>query len=461
MISILLCCSAFVISFIAGRRSLIAGLVTVLGVGYAYGIIRANLVETFSHFIFDAAVIGLYFAQLTRRLNSAERHNSQRLKLWIAFLTAWPALLFLIPIQDTMVELVGLRGCIFLLPFLIIGARLDNEVLYRLSLWVACLNLVAFGVAVAEFIIGVPFFFPKSEVTRVIYVSNDLVNAAYRIPSTFTSAHAYASTMVMTVPLLVGGWVQKNRSRWQGLLLACALAASMMGVFMAAARTHAVILFSLLIVITLSITFSGQLKLVSLLGWVLMLMGIAWIVSSEERFQRFMTLQDTDYIVDRISISVNKGFIDRAIEYPLGNGLGGGGTSLPYFLEDRVKRAAVIESEYGRIMLEQGVPGLCLWVAFIAWALTRRHGSSADEWSLGRRLAWVACAAYFITGALGIGLLTSIPQTCLLLLFTGWIAVRQPVNAERAVTTPHRLADERHLLAVTPVVAKLRDKQAT
>jgi hypothetical protein len=150
-----------------------------------------------------------------------------------------------------------------------------------------------------------------------------------------------------------------------------------------------------------------------------------------------MTLQDTDVITDRISISVNKSFLDRAIEYPLGNGLGGGGTSLPYFLQDRIKKVVIIENEYARIMLEQGIPGLLLWVAFIIWVFTRRTIQRNDPWYLGRRLAWLVCAAYFATGVLGIGLLTSVPQSCFMLLSMGWIAVSHSVTKDESVTRSH------------------------
>ncbi len=448
MVSILLCVLSFLICFIAGRRSLVAGLAAALTIGYFYGITRANFTGGLSHFIFDAGVMALYITQLTRRLNLAQRKHIHKTRLWVLFLMIWPALLFLIPAQDSLVELVGLRGNIFLLPFLIMGARLENEELYKLSLWVAGLNLLVFGLAVTEFVMGIQTFFPKNEVTKIIYMGNDIADhTAYRIPASFTSAHAYAGTMVMTIPLLVGAWVQKSRLNWHRYLLVAALGASMLGVFMSGARVHTIVLFSLLLVITFFVTFSGQLKLVSSLGWILMLAGVFWIVSNEGRLQRFMTLQDTDYVEARISISVNKGFIDRAIEYPLGNGLGGGGTSLPYFLQDRVKRPMIIENEYGRIMLEQGIPGLLLWIAFITWVFIRRITAPSDPWALGRRLAWFVCAAYFVTGVIGLGLLTSIPQTCLMLLLTGWITVRQPVNADKTVRIPHRLANERQVLA--------------
>lgn len=447
MISIILCFLAFFASVIASRRSLVAGLTVVLGVGYAYGITRANLTETFSHFIFDASVIGLYLTELFKRSEPEQRLRLQKIKLWVGFLMIWPALLFLLPIQDTMVELVGLRGNIFLLPFLVIGARLSNEEINKLALRIAFLNTIVFGLAVVEFFLGVEKFFPKNTVTQIIYLGKDIAGyTAFRIPASFTSAHAYAGTMVLSIPLIVGAWLQKRSNRWQKCLLLAGLMASLIGTFLAAARIHIVVLFLLLIIISISMTFSKQLKLVSGLGWLLMLVGIGWVVSSEQRLQRFMTLQDSDVITSRISISVNKSFLERAIEYPLGNGLGGGGTSLPYFLQDRIKNPVILENEYARIMLEQGIPGLCLWIAFILWALTRTSLQKEDPWHLGRRLAWFACAAYFVTGVLGTGLLTSIPQTCLMLLSTGWIAVDRPKAVDERVASSRFVKHQRPIL---------------
>jgi hypothetical protein len=158
-----------------------------------------------------------------------------------------------------------------------------------------------------------------------------------------------------------------------------------------------------------------------------MFLGVGWIVSSEARLQRFLTLQDVEFVGERVSWSVNDNFTQLMTEYPLGNGLGGGGTSMPYFLAAEVSPPSYyMENEYARIVLEQGVLGLCLWAAFIAWLFTRRHVRRADAWYVGRRLMWVACAAFFATGMIGKGLLTSIPGTALMLLGAGWIAVRSP-----------------------------------
>jgi len=94
-----------------------------------------------------------------------------------------------------------------------------------------------------------------------------------------------------------------------------------------------------------------------------------------------------------------------------------------------LSRLLGLENEYARIMLEQGIFGLCLWIAFLIWLFTRREKGYFDSWSQGRRLAWWACVLTFGTGLIGVGILVSIPQTALLMINAGWIAARQKVPA--------------------------------
>jgi hypothetical protein len=124
-------------------------------------------------------------------------------------------------------------------------------------------------------------------------------------------------------------------------------------------------------------------------------------------------------------------FFELAKTYPFGNGLGGGGSSIPHFLQEHLENPVTMENEYARIMLEQGIFGLCLWLAFLIWLFTRREKGYIDSWSQGRRLAWWACFLSFGTGLIGIGILVSIPQTALLLINAGWIAARQKVPAQQ------------------------------
>jgi hypothetical protein len=441
MTSVALCVAVLVGTFAAARRSLAAGFGVLLTVGYLYGIIRANRLDGYSHLLFDASLLGLYAAHLFRPLPADEHVRLQELRTWVIVLVGWPMILFLVPTQDILVELVGLRGNVLMLPCLLLGAQLSRADMYRLALWIAVLNLVAGGVAAAQFVIGLEPFFPRNPVTDIIYRSGDVAGfTAYRIPSSFTSAHSYAGTMVTTLPLLLGGWMDRSGSRPAAILFATAIIASALGVFAAAARLPAV----LLLILAVATLFSGHVRIGHKLRWVFVAAIVAWTVGGQERLQRFTTLEDTDFVSGRIAGSVNMGFFDLAQAYPLGNGLGGGGTSIPYFLQSRIRNSVTMENEYARILLEQGVPGVLLWILFLGWLFTRNPPSD-PSWRFPRQMIRVSAAASFASGLLGVGLITAIPGTAVLLLSAGWLATpekavdRPPLNAEpvpREVAAP-------------------------
>jgi hypothetical protein len=430
MTTALFCAAAFLGCLLAGNRSLKHGLLTLLGIGYVYGILRANFPDVWTYLMFDAGVIGLYSSQLWRPLSLDQRRRVQDLRLWML------ALFIAFPTNSPLVELVGLRANIFLLPFLFFGARLTSDDLTDMALVVAVFNLAAVAVGVAEFVVGIEPFYPVNEVTEIIYKSRDLVGrTAYRIPATFSSAHAFAGTLVMTLPVLVGSWSQPHRHRWDGLLLAAAIAASLMGIFMAAARTHMITAAALVMVVT----FSGRLGGRQWLRWAIAIGVVGYLVAGDERFQRFTTLQDTSFLAERWGGSVNEGFFELLGRYPMGNGLAGGGTSVPYFLRGDWRPGPQMENEYARIVLEQGLPGLALWLLFIAWVLVRSPGRMRDSWKLGRRLAWVTFAAAFFSGLLGMGMFTSVPQTVVMLMMMGWFVVaRKPAPALVAARVPRQ-----------------------
>ena len=74
---IVFCGLAFVVCFWFGRRSLTTGLGVLMGLGYGYGIIRANVPDSLAHFIFDAGVVGFYLSLLGRGMTSAQRRRVQ------------------------------------------------------------------------------------------------------------------------------------------------------------------------------------------------------------------------------------------------------------------------------------------------------------------------------------------------------------------------------------------------
>ena len=428
MESILLCLGAFVVVFWLTRRSSVAGLAAALAVGYFYGIVRANVPQSFSHFIFDAGAGGLYLGAWLKGLTPSQRSRTQKIRKWLVPLIGWPVLLFFIPVQDSLIQLVGLRGEIWFIPFLLIGAMIDDEERSRLALWLAVLNLVALGFALAEFAIGLETFFPHNEVTKLLYTQNDVLQgqfSAFRIPATFVNQASYSATMVLTMPLLAGAWVQAGLTRTQKGLLSAGMIAAMLGVFLGASRSQALMLFALIAAL---VSFA-RVRLNHLIAFAAIALVVGYFVYRNPRMQRFTNLK-TDLVKERVQGSVNVGFLDALWKYPLGNGLGGGGTSIPYFLQDRLKNPVGIENEYGRILLELGIPGLCIWVAFLIAAIGGAPSERAGPWRVGWRLARVATALYFGTAFIGTGLLTAIPGTALLLIMTGWMCVPKPTPAQ-------------------------------
>jgi len=436
MIALGLCLLAFLATFVAGRRASWLGLFVTIAVGYFYGILRANIQSPVSHFIFDAALVGLYCGHFFSKALQIERARAGALRTWVVVLISWPILLCLLPFQSLIVTLVGFRGNAFLLPIILLGPWLLKDDTFRLSYGLALLNLVALLFAGAEYFQGVERFFPPSAVTELIHRSTDAAGH-YRIPSTFPSAHAYAGTMVMTLPFLFGGWAQFGLAKRSRIVLLLGMTAALLGVLMAATRSH----FAVAATLVLAAIASGQIGLRRRFMWAALIVILAVVALNTERFQRFKQLGDTEAVAGRIAGSVNRGFWEILVEHPMGNGLGGGGTSLPYFLQSQVRNPIGMESEYARILSEQGIIGLLLWVGFIAWVLTRVSGLPKDSCYAGRRLAWLACVLYFGTGLIGVGLLTSIPQSLLMLVCVGWISVQSDFETSaRFASHTNRLA---------------------
>lgn len=430
MIGLLLCIIGALAAFFAGRRSLAWGCLVVIAAGYAYGILRANLMNVFAHFIFDAAAVGLYAAVFlpgSKKQTDVAPHPT--LNTWMLLLMGWPMLLVFLPFQEPLVSIVGLRGNIFMLPAILIGARLQSKELRVVALGMAALNLVALGFGIAETLRGIEPFFPPGPMTITIYNSQDS-GGANRIPATFQNAHTYAGVLVATIPFLFGAWVQQSGSRKQKLMLVCGLVASFFGVLMAATRSGMIAAFFMVVIAATS----GKMGAWKRWIWMLVVAGVVVAAMNNDRWQRYKEL-DSSSVTERIAGSVNRTFLEILFEYPMGNGLGGGGTSIPYFLASHVNRPVSAENEYARVLLEQGLVGLALWVGFAGWFLTNRVTFAKDAWLTGRRMAWYLCAYTLLSSTLGLGMLSSIPNTFLFLMSLGWCAVSPAPERVPAVVT--------------------------
>jgi hypothetical protein len=439
MIGLVLCLVAFLLAFLLGARTLVAGLGVVLTTGYLYGVLRANFLGTYTYFLFDCAVVGFYAGVLLGRPPLGVPASASRgVDSWVKVLMGWAFLMALVPVQHPLIQLVGLRGNAFLVPFVLIGARLGGRDADRLALWLAGLNVVALGFAVAEFRLGVPAFFPQNAVTEIIFKSNDVAgNTALRIPACFSNSHAYAGCMVMTLPWLVGALARSGTRGGGYALVAAGVVAALLGNFLAATRVN----IALLALIILAATFSGQLRQSVWVGWILMLGGVLYLVSNEERLQRILTLHDTGEVTGRLRVSLN--MLEMVMCYPMGNGMGAGGTSIPYFLQPLLHDQVVFESEFCRMVLEQGLPGLALWFFFLGW-LALRPIPPGNPWRLGRRLLRVSTLGTFLLGYIGSGLMTTIPSTVLFFLGAGFLGAVQPDRRPRPQRFPEADAELPH-----------------
>ena len=344
MTTILFCVAAFVLCLVAANRSLRYGLLAVIGGRLQ---LRHPARELPRHLdlphVRRRRCSGCTSDSCGARSTPEQRRQAHDLRLWLVVLIAWPALLFfLFPTDSPLVELVGLRANIFLLPFLLLGTRLTRTTSSGWRWALAALNVAAVGVGVAEFFLGIQPFYPQNEVTDIIYRSKDLVGwTAHRIPATFSSAHAFAGTMVMTLPLLIGCWVADaaTRSAGTGTCSALAIVASLLGVFMAAARTH-MLTASLLVAI---VTFSGTFAEISGCAGSSRWRSSATSSPAKSGSSDSRRCRTPNFIAERWTGSVNEGFFEAIRAYPLGNGLAGGGTSVPYFL--RGKQSPLMHGE--------------------------------------------------------------------------------------------------------------------
>jgi hypothetical protein len=445
MFALALCVVAFTASYFAGRRSLGQGLVALLAVGYFYGIIRANLLTVFSHFIFDAGLVGLYLSQKWTTSDPTEARRIGAVQLWTLVLIAWPTLMVLMPFQPLLVSIVGLRGHVFFMPFLLLGSKLKEQDLLELSTGLAVLNLIALGFATAEYFTSVQQFYPPSPVTQIIYSSGDVADYRFfRIPAIFTGAHAYGGTMAFSMPYLIGGWV-RARTNLTRLLALLGIASALLGILMSATRSN-FILGGIMVSVTI---LTSRLKSTHRVIFVLLIAILGFAAMSNERFQRFKTLGDTDAVADRIAGSVNRNFWEILAEHPMGNGLGGGGTSIPYFLHGQVRDPIVMENGYTLILCEQGVIGLLLFILFVLWFLSHAGTAfSKGPWANSRRMAWCLAAFSLATAWIGVGMFTSIPATVILLLGMGWTAI--PEAAENSSSATKRVRFRQYEPAYVP-----------
>lgn len=427
--------AAFLAALFGSRRSLGLGLLAVCAVGYFNGVVRANYLGVFTTFMFDAAVLGLYLGHLAR--TGGAGLWAGRGGVYVRLLIAWPVVLALVPVNDLLVQLVALRATVWFLPVVLLARTATSADLALFARGLAALNLVALGGGVYVYAYGVEALFPENAVTYMIYLSSDVAGYKHhRVPSTFLSAHAYGGTMLLTLPFLLDRLLGAKVAWPDRALAAAGVVAAAGGILMCAARTP-IVLFALAALVAWGLT---RFNLVLGLAVAGLLAAGGAVAVSNERLQRAATLDDTDYVSARVRNSADDSFLDLVAGYPLGAGMGSSaGTSIPFFLASRAPEPIGLENEYCRILIDQGWPGLGVWVAFLAWLFARppayRPGA---RWGLGVVFMYALAATSWATAFLGTGVLSAIPGTVLLLTQMGVLLRLREAPAPPAAPHPDR-----------------------
>jgi len=88
-----------------------------------------------------------------------------------------------------------------------------------------------------------------------------------------------------------------------------------------------------------------------------------------------------------------------------------------------------MENEYARIVLEEGILGLLLWVVLIARILLVDPRKLEGPFERG---IWAVCLAGWLQAFVGTGVLSSIPGTMILLVYMGVLAPRRQTQLSPA-----------------------------
>jgi hypothetical protein len=200
---------------------------------------------------------------------------------------------------------------------------------------------------------------------------------------------------------------------------------------MCAARMP-VLLFGLTMIVA---WFIARLNLmIGILAVGLVVAAVA-VAATNERFQRAATIEDSEEVTERVQASANESFFQLMVDYPVGAGMGSSvGTSIPYFLADRAPPAIGLENEFSRILVDQGLVGLFLWLVFLVWLTCRPPPSRLDvPWGLAVIFMYGLVFANWATSFMGTGTLSSIPGSVLLLTQMGiLVRVREVAQRNRA-----------------------------
>jgi hypothetical protein len=293
-----------------------------------------------------------------------------------------------------------------------------------LGYWLAWLNILALVIGLGEYIYGIAIFIPDNGASALIYRSTISADR-YRIPSTFTHAHAFGGAMLLSIPILVWVFLLRESGK-KRILITAGISAALAGILLSSTRSNvamAVVGAAVSVALVRNIAVSRLLPLVAVASIVIYVV----VGSMDEESQRFRDLGQMDTIADRFDTpqAALERVTDTLAKYPMGNGLARAqGISIPYFLQDDSTQDRDIttgESEFVRMAGTQGTIGLLLFVSFLVWFFAKKPAPDTLA-----RLAYGFSLAVCLSCYASVGAFMGVPVGVMLLLLMGRVRYTAP-----------------------------------
>ena len=230
--------------------------------------------------------------------------------------------------------------------------------------------------------------------------------------------------MVSSMPFIINRLFNSKSGNNEKLWMLAGLVAACIGVAICGSRAPIVAGVMIIIVAWIFSGFSVRVGMPIVVGFV----AVTALIFSNERFQRITSLAEQNVVAHRFKGSVNETFFGLLFEYPFGAGMGSSvGTSIPYFLQTRAPKPIGLESEYSRILIDQGWIGLLLWLLFIFWLHVPwpRTQGSRSAFHFGTIMIYAGSLTTWATATLGAGVLSAVPGSAILLINMGIIVARR------------------------------------
>jgi hypothetical protein len=431
VIGIVLCLLGFVSTWYAAKGSLGRGLGVCFAWGYVYGVLRANFLDGFTHFLFDSAVLGIYCAKLRFDPHHNAHHIIRSLYQKIKYLCLWPAFLLVIPYDNLLINLVGLRVAVFYVPFLLVCVQCTDRNLDEIATWLSVLNIFALGAAVMEVRNGIEYFYPRNAVTELIYASAIGEESSHRIPAIFCTAAHYGACMSLSMALIIRSLFYEQKIL-TNIIYSCGIGAAGAGLLLCSCRSPVLgAIFGLIVFVVAQPQLLVKGKMIFIA--IPLLIGIVYTFrEGGDRAARFLELNDTEMMSERVSHIDDFSIFEAMITYPMGNGLAGAaGITIPYFLQSLAVPREIpgAESEYFRILFTQGIPGLFMWIGFLIWFFVATIIRVDSRRPVAHYLLYGTLLGSFTLASRGVGLLNGLPNNCLLFLAMA-TCLREVVKAD-------------------------------